>query len=439
MSPAAPRRRHPPGFRARRGLNWGVLGLMYTSYYLCRYNLSYANESISDQFGFTKSQMSAILSAALIAYAVGQIVNGLLTDRLGGKRAMLVGAVGTILGNVLFGVASFWGLLGMFVLIRSIDGYMQAFGAPGFIKINAAWFSQTERGTFSGIFGFMINMGRLAIAWLGPAILAGFVFLGMWRVPALHWRWLFWIPAGIAAAVAVLLAFVVEDTPEGAGFHGVFAEEADHADLGVQCDVKTVFLEIVTNRVVWIIAFAYSCTGAVRQCIDQWFPTYLQEVAHIDLSSRLFEVTGTLIPFVASTGSFVSGFVSDRFFGGRRAPVALAIYFTEVCVILLAAHARSPGAVAAAFIAISFTANSTHSLLGSSAAMDIGGRRMAGFASGVIDSFQYFGGGVALFALGYLLNRGWTWYFYFMAPFGVIGGILMMTIARRRSLKKGAA
>ena len=32
-------------------------------------------------------------------------------------------------------------------------------------------------------------------------------------------------------------------------------------------------------------------------------------------------------------------------------------------------------------ILISFTANSTHSLLGTAAAMDIGGRKMAGFAS----------------------------------------------------------
>ncbi|HUB24725.1 MAG TPA: hypothetical protein VL992_04785, partial [Tepidisphaeraceae bacterium] len=42
----------PPGFRARRGLNWVALGLLYTSFYMCRYNLSYANKAISDQYGF---------------------------------------------------------------------------------------------------------------------------------------------------------------------------------------------------------------------------------------------------------------------------------------------------------------------------------------------------------------------------------------------------
>ena len=55
--------------------------------------------------------MGAIITTALLAYACGQIINGLLADRLGGKRAMLIGAAGTVVMNVLFGVASFWGLL----------------------------------------------------------------------------------------------------------------------------------------------------------------------------------------------------------------------------------------------------------------------------------------------------------------------------------------
>src|ERR1044071_4394803 len=123
----------PPGFRARRGLNWGFLGLLYTSYYMCRYNLSIANKSISQEFGFTRADMGFIITTALFAYACGQIINGLLTDRIGGKKAMLIGATGTVVMNLVFGVASFAGLLGLFVPIRGVDGYLQAFGAPGMV------------------------------------------------------------------------------------------------------------------------------------------------------------------------------------------------------------------------------------------------------------------------------------------------------------------
>src|SRR3954467_10564807 len=181
---------------------------------MCRYNHSIANASISGEFGFTKAQMGTIITTSLLAYACGQIINGLLADRLGGKRAMLIGAAGTVIMNVLFGVASFWGLLGLFVAIRGVDGYMQAFGAPGMIKVNAAWFRRDERGRFAGIFGFIINLGRFGIFTLGQELLAGCSFLGMWRIPPLHWRWLFWIPALITTVVAILMAIIVKDTPE---------------------------------------------------------------------------------------------------------------------------------------------------------------------------------------------------------------------------------
>src|SRR2546423_9533657 len=169
---------NPPGFRRRRRLNWAFIGLLYTSFYMCRYNLPLASGAIGAEFGFKKAQLGSIITIALLAYACGQIINGLLADRLGGKRAMLIGAAGTIVMNVIFGVASFWGLLWLFVVIRGIDGYMQAFGSPGMVKINAAWFRSTERGGFAGIFGFMINLGRFCIHNLVAALLAGFVFLG---------------------------------------------------------------------------------------------------------------------------------------------------------------------------------------------------------------------------------------------------------------------
>src|SRR5947199_10439712 len=142
-----PAGKHPPGFLARRGLNWVFVGLLYTSFYTCRYNLAIANKSISDEFGFNKGQMGSIITTALLAYAFGQIINGLLTDYLGGKRAMLIGAAGTIITNLLFGAASFAGLLGLFVALWGLNGYVQAYGAPGMVKINAAWFARRERGT----------------------------------------------------------------------------------------------------------------------------------------------------------------------------------------------------------------------------------------------------------------------------------------------------
>jgi OPA family glycerol-3-phosphate transporter-like MFS transporter len=589
--PDSPHPAYPEGFRARRGLNWGFLGLLYTSFYMCRYNLSIANKSISQEFAFTRADMGFIITTALFAYACGQIINGLLTDRIGGKRAMLIGATGTICMNVLFGIASTWGhfapatfhgglglyearssvrfsandfsdvpmfantiqhstnatavfvrehlagntldalrsyeagkraessaasvlaadlngliesanlgkaepfkrikfsrgtsellarhagaddlrrlnrlildesfpqefrksnqwvlkapffgaglfvsLLTIFVFIRGCDGYVQAFGAPGMVKINAAWFNRRERGRFSGIFGFMINLGRFGIFKLGPALLAGFTVLGLLHVPPLHWRWLFWAPSLLCGLVAVGMAIAVKETPEEIGFVDVIADDAGTG--GVRATSRQVFLAIVNNPVVWVTASAYACTGAVRQAVDQWFPRYMQDLYHADLNSASFQFLAFLIPFVASLGSLSSGYISDTLFKGRRAPVAAGLYFLETAIILLAAQFHSVLAAITFFALISFTANSTHSILGSAAPMDIGGRRMAGFALGLIDSFQYFGGSLAGYFLGRLLDKSLGNYFYFMAPFGVIGGLLMLTILNRNSEGKKTA
>jgi OPA family glycerol-3-phosphate transporter-like MFS transporter len=319
-------------------------------------------------------------------------------------------------------------MLGLFVAIRGVDGYLQAFGAPGMVKINAAWFGRRERGRFSGIFGFMINLGRIGIFTLGPALLAGFTFFGMMQIPPMHWRWLFWAPSIICLVMAVAMVLTVKETPEEAGWVGVIADDSARGAEGVRAEFGQVFRAIVSNPVVWVTAFAYACTGAVRQSVDQWFPRYMQDVYNVDLHSSSFFTVAVLIPIVASLGSLLSGYASDIIFNGRRAPVAAMLYFLETAIILLAAQFHGVGSAILFLALIAFTANSTHSILGSAAPMDIGGRRFAGFALGLIDSFQYFGGSVAGIFLGKVLDRNLGNYFYFMAPFGLIGGVLMLTI-----------
>jgi len=570
---------YPRGFRPRRGLNWGYLGLLYTSFYLCRYNLSVANKAISDQYHFSYSEMSRIIFTSTLVYAFGQIINGLITDRIGGKKAMLIGAAGTIIMNVLFGAASVWGILGLFIAIRGVDGYFQSFGAPGMTKIKTAWFAKTERGGFAGIFGFMINLGRLGIFTFGPALLAGFTLFGMVRVDPLHWKWLFWGPSIVCGIMAVAMAFGVKETPEENGFLPVeqyksanptpativrsviigsivtivfvsmfwcyhhestcatltaplakgqtqsallsispltkplpiyttitllsktdsldatlnCAEPAgattlsitnftakstydvgsaartsiiDAMELGVlvaaaivlifivlhimasvfvpdpemiraakedvatatRADFSTAMRLIVVNPAVWIVAAAYACTGAVRNPIDSWFSRYMQEAHDTSQVSSLFQTLAFLIPIAGSAGSLLSGYVSDKLFKGERSPVAACLYLTEIAIVAFASfYSNTPDRAVFFLVALSFTANATHSILGTAAAMDIGGRKMTGFASGVIDSFQYFGATIGLWVLGHLLDKyGWKAYFPYMIPFGIIGFCLMI-------------
>lgn len=428
-------------------MNWFFLGLMYGSYYMCRYNISIVAPRIMDQFRLSNTQFGWIISGHKWCYAIGQFVNGLLTDRLGGKQAMAIGATLTIVLNVAFGMASYAGagsVLLLFILIRSCDGYSQAFGAPGMIKVNAAWFARAERGRFAGVFGLMIQFGLISINTLGPLLLAGCAIplvVVTLELPALHWRWLFWIPPCIVGLVALLMYAVVRNNPEEAGYDVGHADGRDRSDVDHEerIPLAVVFKTIARKPLVWVFAAAYFCTGVVRGAQFEWWVVYFQRQWGLDIAeSALVIVTGALLPVVAVVGSLSSGFISDLLFKGQRAPVAMILYGVESVVILAAALLLSNSAVATAGLAavmtllIALTCNSTHSILGTAAAMDLGGRKMAGFASGLIDSFQYIGQGVAGVGLGGLIDwatkntaLGWTAWFYFMLPFSVIGMILM--------------
>ncbi len=439
---------HPPGFRARRGLNWVALGLLYATYYMCRYNFRFATPGMIKEFGFTTTQISDMLAIWSLAYGTGQLVNGLFTDRIGGRTSLLIGAIATILVNFVFGFASFAGTFTTFALIWLVNGYFQAFGAPGMVKINAAWFNRRERGTFAGIYGFMIQLGQVAISNLAPVILAGFSIFTLTVEPG-QWRWLFRIPPLYAAAAAVIMYFAAKPSPDDAGFPGAVRDELDDS-AGVTVSLAQSFKTIFTHPLVWFYAAAYACTGAVRQSSDQIAILYFQDELGFNMKTNIphaAQVTLSLMPMVAVLGSFLSGWVSDKFFKGHRSPVAMTLYFLEACVIATAALVLLSGKVGPTpagiflgcmfLVLISFTANSTHSIVGAAAPMDIGGKKMAGFAAGVIDSFQYYGGALSLSITGRVLDAtkehyGYTFWYAIMSGFGILGGIAMFLVIRKQ-------
>jgi sugar phosphate permease len=411
---------------------------------MCRYNFRWASPDLQKEYHFDYSDITNILGCWFWAYGVGQLINGLLTDRIGGRRAMLIGGVGVITANIAFGAASFGGTFATFATIWLLNGYFSAFGAPGMIKINAAWFSRTERGTFSGIFGFMIQLGQFSINQLAPALLAGFTIL-IWTVPSLHWRWLFWVPPMILGIVMVLLGIFVKETPEAAGFGGVHASEQQHDGANVRVSLAESFLTIIKHPLIWFYALAYACTGAVRHGSDQLAVLYFVNAWGLTRQMPAVQYTLQLMPLVAVLGSLGSGVISDKLFKGHRSPVAMVLYFMVAVVIVfavvLAEGLKIKGVFWSCFflIWISLAVNATHSIVGAAAPMDIGGPKMAGFASGVIDSFQYFGAGIAVPLMGKLLDKfGWVSWFPTMAVFGFLGGCAMLLVMRKQRLLRAA-
>jgi sugar phosphate permease len=317
------------------------------------------------------------------------------------------------------------------------------------VKINAAWFRRTERGTFAGIFGFMIQLGQVASSKLSSYLLNNGISVGILVFAPGQWRWLFIVPPLITFAAALFMSFAAKPSPDEAGYPGVIVDELDNS-AGVTVSLRESFRTIFTHPLVWFYAAAYACTGAVRTSSDQLAILYFQDQLGMNMKTNIpATVAWTLaaMPMAAVAGSLASGWISDRFFKGHRSPVAMTLYFLEAVVIGVAALLLLNGLVGPTpagiltgcgiLIVISLTANSTHSIVGAAAPMDIGGKKMAGFAAGVIDSFQYYGGALSLFVTGRVIDQtkaehGWLFWYVIMAAFGVFGGIAMYLVMRKQ-------
>ena len=420
-------------FRQRRVANWLVLGLTYATMYMGRYNFGIVNKSLSVHYGFDTKQIGTIISVASLIYGLSAIFNGPIADRIGGRKAMLIGVFGGALFNVAFGLGAYIGaldskslLLGYFATMWALNNYFQSYSALALIKVNASWFHITERGRFSAIFGSMIQSGRFGILLLGGYLVA--------RHP---WQWVFFIPAGMMVFMGVLTYLVVQDSPEKAAHPAFDTQDASSGYTG-KVDFAYVAKQVFTNPVTLTIAAAEFCTGVVRKGFEEWFPRYMQEHLHVATDSGVF-VKGTFSVVLAGiAGAFVAGYASDLLFNARRPPVALIGYVLQALALITISLAPSTTFIILAVVVNSFAVSMVHSMLSGTASMDFGGKKAAATAAGMFDGMQYVGGALAGWPLGWVIGKyGWAGWGPSLAVFSIIGLILMATLWNARPSSRG--
>jgi OPA family glycerol-3-phosphate transporter-like MFS transporter len=419
---SAPPVSHPPGFVSRRRTNWIFLGLMYGFFYMSRYNLAAIQAAMKELYGWSNADYGKIVSAATFVYGTSVLVNGPLADRIGGKRAILLGSAGAALFNFLFGACFlFLGkaatlkdgnvvlpavythgmtastMIATFAALWGANHYFQSFGALSIVKINAAWFHIKERGSFAGIFGIMIQSGRLFAFQFSPFILS-----------LLPWQYCFWIPAAILAVMFFLNRHYVEDAPHKAGFDFDTADETSE-EAAERPTLAYVLRKVFASRAAWLIALSSICIGMTRNSIDHWWSGYFSTVFSIkaaELKNHFsYNAVALGTPAMAILGGIVAGNASDRLFGARRAPVIFFAFLGQATVLLLLSQLyRSPLGASVLLLAIAFFIQSAHSLVGGAASMDFGGRKAVATAAGLFDGAQYLAASIVGWGMGALLD-----------------------------------
>src|SRR5262249_12784941 len=122
---------HSPEFRRRRFLNWFPVGLTYAFLYMGRYNLTVCKNALGQVM--SNEDFGTIFSLGTVGYGAHFVINGPLTDRWGGRRTIMLSAVGASVSNVAMGLVLLSGrrdaLVSVFAPLYALNMYFQSFGA----------------------------------------------------------------------------------------------------------------------------------------------------------------------------------------------------------------------------------------------------------------------------------------------------------------------
>jgi OPA family glycerol-3-phosphate transporter-like MFS transporter len=436
---------HGPWFLLRRFINWFPLGLTYAFLCMGRYNVIVAKSALGALM--SKEDLGIIFGIGTWTYALSFLVNGPLIDRkLGGKRGIIIAAVGAAAANFALGVLTWLilvrhvrvNLVAAFTTLYAINMYFQSYGAMSIIKVKAYWFHVRERGVFGAIFGTLISAGvYLAFDW-GPAIIA------MTRVaPTARGGWLegllrrifvpaggtsdaiwavFFIPAVLLVGWALLDLWLIKDTPEEAGFPHFDTCDASSGKMHVEFSVLELLGKIFASPLMLIIACVELTSGVFRYSMTEWYPLFAAESKQ---AAAVFFIRhwGLLLFLFGVVGGFAGGLISDRLFQSRRGPPA-AMFCASVLVLAIAMSlvlSTQPSVVGWAAVLIVMSSIGITSLMSGTAATDFGGRKATATCAGIVDGFAYIGSGLQSISLGFITMHGWTWWPLFLIPFALLG------------------
>jgi len=240
-----------------------------------------------------------------LSYTVFQLPAGYLGDRFGPRKMLTFGALISIAGNLIFSQGSNFIILSIGQLI---NGMGQAVGWSSAVKMVVNWFPKNRRATALGVFITCVTVG--SSLGIGLSGLIG---------DLLGWRVSFLIPPLFMVIVVSVFWFVVRDSPVEKGLPG-FKDEAVLEQIMAN-DTRSKFAVVLTNRTLWVVALVYFCFVYVQFGCLVWIPTFLAENYGMSVNRASMLTSLVLLPGIVA--SLLGGFLSDRFFHGRRKPLII--------------------------------------------------------------------------------------------------------------------
>jgi phosphoglycerate transporter family protein len=313
-------------------LIWSTIG--YAMFYYVRKNLSVAQPEIERHLHILHSGMGLVLTLHGVVYGISKFLNGILADRANARIFMALALLMCAALNVCFGASS---TIGCFALFWMLNGWFQGMGYPPCARLLTHWFAPKELATKMSLWNSSHVLGGGSIVLLCGLIIQR----------SGNWRLCFYIPAIISAIAGFCLLLFLRDTPESVGLPDVetvslknpkdgaddsppieelHAEEEAEMHQSTEDFKKFVTRQVFGNKYIWLASAANFFVYVIRFSIFDWGPTMLKEAKGIELTNATwiifsFEVAGL-------AGMLLTGWMTDRFFRGRAAPLCL------ICMLL---------------------------------------------------------------------------------------------------------
>jgi len=384
----------------------------YAAYYLIRKNFSLAMPYLIEE-GFSKSALGFALSALSISYGLSKFVMATISDRSNPRMFLPAGLILSAVISLLMGFVPFFtsSIAIMFIMLF-LNGWFQGMGWPPSGRVLVHWFSVSERGNKTAIWNVAHNVGGGLMA---PIAVAGVAIFSGITGSATGYEGVFILPALVAIAVAVISYWLIRDTPQSVGLPPIEEYRNDYSSKSKKTFEKELstkeilFKHVLNNKWVWAIALANIFVYFVRYGVLDWAPTYLSEEKGFDMSKS--SVAYFLYEWAGIPGTLLCGWISDKWFKGRRGPAGF-VFMAGVLIAVLVYWfnpAGNPMIDMASLIAIGFLIYGPVMLIGLQA-LDFVPKKAAGTAAGLTGLFGYLGGTLTANALmGVIVDAsGWN-------------------------------
>ena len=396
--------------------------LSYAGFYFCRKNFAIAKSSLLTSLEISKSDLAHIVSAYLLAYMLGQFMTAFLSRRIASRVLLLAGMAISLGCNIVFGFsylagpAGYWPLL----LFNVVNGFAQSTGWPANVGVLGNWLHREERGRVMAVWSTCYQLGSILAKSFATLMLA-----------IASAAWSFWGASLVMLGVWILFLVYQRDKPEDVGLPGMVEEvevkssEVQHAPNNERWKSQ------VMVSVLWM-GSCYFVFKFLRYALDSWSPLALTEL--FGVSEVHAGYISTAFDWVGFVGVLFAGWASDKFFQGRRTQiiVGMTVGMTLAFLFLATIGQNSVWMFGIGLSLCGFMLMGPDSLLSGVGAIDVGGRKQAVIAAGIINGLGSIGPILQEEMIGYLLDHhGYSEVFSVLIAVSAVGIAGTLYLAKR--------